>query len=96
MAESRLNSSSEPVTTTVRPSRVRATDSSRSSSIETPAAVHLSTISTCHGTSNHAITAAAIVGPTPSAAASRSSLASRSAAIDPNSWASARAAVGPT
>ena len=37
-----------------------------------------------------------MVGPTPSAAASASSEASRTAAIEPNSVASARAAVGPT
>ena len=37
-----------------------------------------------------------MVGPTPSAAASLSSEASRIAVIEPNSWASARAAVGPT
>ena len=37
-----------------------------------------------------------MVGPTPSAAASRDSSASRIAVIDPNSAASARAAVGPT
>ena len=59
------------MTTTVRPSRVRATDSSRSSSMVTPAAAHLSTISLVPvDASNHSITAAAIVGPTPSAAAS--------------------------
>ena len=64
--------------------------------MRTPAAVHFSTIATCHGTSNHSITASAMVGPTPSAAASCSSVAARMAAIEPNSWASARAALGPT
>ncbi len=83
------------MTTTVSPSRVRGTDSSRSSAIATPAASHVSTISACHGTANHSITASAMVGPTPSAAASSARLAPRIAAIEPNSWASARAAVGP-
>ena len=46
--------------------------------------------------SNHSRTDAAIVGPTPSVPASVSSSASRIAAIEPNSVASARAAVGPT
>ena len=46
--------------------------------------------------SNHSRTDSAIVGPTPSAAASCSTDADSIAAIDPNSVASARAAVGPT
>ena len=62
----------------------------------TPAASHVSTMARCQSTANHSMTASAMVGPTPSAAASSSSVASRIAAIDPNSWASARAAVGPT
>jgi hypothetical protein len=64
--------------------------------METPAFSHFSTISRCQSTSNHSITASAMVGPTPSAAARRSSGAARIASIDPNSWARARAAVGPT
>ena len=94
-----MKSSSEPVATTVSPSRVRATDSSRSSAIRTPARSHFSTIATCHsdsGPSNHSRTAAAIVGPTPSVSASSASSASRIAVIEPNRVASARAAVGPT
>ena len=65
----------------------------------TPAAAHVSTMALCHpdsGPSNHSRTDAAIVGPTPSVAASASSVASRTAVIEPSSVASARAAVGPT
>ena len=48
------------------------------------------------GPSNQARIDSAMVGPTPSAPASRASSASRIAVIEPNSAASARAAVGPT
>ena len=75
---------------------MRGVDSSRSSAMLTPAASHLSTIARCQSTVNHSITDSAIVGPTPSAAASSASDAPRIAAIEPNSVASARAAVGPT
>ena len=95
-AWSREKPSSEPVTTTVRPSRVRATDASRSSAIRTPAAAHLSTIWACQSTANHSMTASAMTPPTPSAWASSSRDAARMASIEPNCDASARAAVGPT
>lgn len=84
------------MTTTVRPSRVRGTLVSRSSAIRTPAARHLSTIARCQSTVNHSVSAAAIVGPTPSTAASRSVEADMMASRSPNSVARARAAVGPT
>ncbi len=74
-------------------------DSSRSSSMVTPAAAHLSTMAWCQSApspSNQARTDAAMVGPTPSVSASRSSEASRTACIEPKWVASARAAVGPT
>ena len=99
-AESREKPSSEPVTTTVRPSSVRGVDSSCSSSMTTPAAAHRSTISRCQSSANHSMSASAMIGPTPSISASRSrspaSAAARSAAIEPNAVASERAAVGPT
>ena len=82
--------------TIVNPSSVRGIDSSRSSAIETPAAVHRSTISLCQSTPNHSTTDAAIVWPTPSVSASSSSDAARMASIVPNLVARARAAVGPT
>ena len=85
--------------TMVSPSRVRGTDSSRSSAIATPAAAHESMMALCHpapSPSSQSRTEAAIVGPTPSVPASASSVASRIALIEPNSVASARAAVGPT
>ena len=50
----------------------------------------------CQSTANQACTDAAMVGPTPSTAASASTLASSMAVSEPNSAASARAAVGPT
>ena len=96
LAPSRLKSTSEPVTTTVRPSRVRSVDSSRSSSIETPAASHLSTIARCQSTLEpldhrlgdgrpHALGGGQLLARSPRGCA----------AIEPNSAASARAAVGP-
>ena len=96
LAWSRLKSTSEPVTTMLMPSRVRGVDASRSSSIRTPASRHLRTMSRCQSTPNHSTTASAMVGPTPSAAASFSRSASSIACSEPNSVASARAAVGPT
>ena len=45
---------------------------------------------------NHSMTASAMVGPTPSAAASSSRVGASDRSIEPNSVASARAAVGPT
>src|SRR5690606_21414879 len=42
-----------PVTTMDRPSRLRGKESSRSSSIRTPAAAHLRTTSRCQSTANH-------------------------------------------
>ena len=76
LAWSRLKSTSEPVTTMLIPVSVRGVPSSRSSSIVTPAARHLSTITRCQSTPNHSTTASAMVGPTPSAAASFSRSAS--------------------
>ena len=70
LASSRENPGSEPVTTMDSASSVRSTLLSRSSAIRTPAARHLSTIARCQSTVNHSTTAAAIVGPTPSTAAS--------------------------
>ena len=96
LAPSREKSSSDPVTTMVRPSSVRATDSSRSSARETPAARHLSTISWCQSTCRHSTMASAMIPPTPSVAASSSWEAAQMASREPNSVASARAADGPT
>ena len=96
LAPSRENPVSDPVTTTVNPSSVRAMLASRSSAIRTPAARHFSTIARCQSTVNQSITAAAMVGPTPSVSASCSSEADSMASRLPNSVASARAAVGPT
>ena len=93
---SRVKPSREPVATIVSPSRVRGTESSRSSSIETPEAVQRSTISRCQSTENHSTTDVAIVPPTPSVSASTSSDAARMSSIEPKRVASARAAVGPT
>ena len=88
------------MTTTVTPSRVRGTDSSRSSSMRTPAAAQRSTISRCQSWANHSMSASAMVGPTPSISASRSrsppSAAARRAVMEPNAVARERAAVGPT
>ena len=79
---------------------MRGVESSRSSSIRTPALVHFSTMALCQsdsGPSNQSRTEAAIVGPTCSAAAMSASEAARIASIkQPNSAARARAAVGPT
>ena len=62
----------------------------------TPASRHFATIARCQSTVNQSRSEAAIVGPTPSTAASASTLAASIAATEPNSAASARAAVGPT
>src|SRR5690606_9440789 len=96
LASSRENSRNVPVTTMESPSRFRGTDVSRSASMRTPARRHFSTISRCQSTANHSRTALAMVGPTPSTSASRSSLAASIASMEPNSRASACAAVGPT
>ncbi|MNI48709.1 hypothetical protein D3C73_1032860 [compost metagenome] len=96
LASSRLKLGNVPVTTTVRPSRVRGTEASRSSSIRTPAAAQLSTISLCQSTANHSLSATAMVGPTPSTWAICSSVALRMASMLPKAVASAREAVGPT
>ena len=85
MASSREKPVSDPVTTIVRPSSVRSMLASRSSAIRTPAARHLSTIARCQSTVNHSMTAAAMVGPTPSTAASCSSEAASMASRLPNS-----------
>jgi hypothetical protein len=53
-------------------------------------------IARCQSTVNQSRTDAAIVGPTPSTAASASTPPASIASIEPNSAASARAAVGPT
>ena len=50
----------------------------------------------CQSTVNHSVTAAAMVGPTPSTTANSSSEAAMIASRLPYSVASARAAVGPT
>ena len=97
LAPSRVKRSRVPVTTTVRPSRVRSTRSaSASSAVRTPQVAQRSRISRCQSTSSHSRHAAAIVGPTPSTPDSSSSSASRRASRDPKRVASARAAVGPT
>ena len=64
--------------------------------MRTPAAAHFSTTSRCQSTANHAMTESAMIPPTPSVSASSSRDAARMASIDPNFWARARAAVGPT
>src|ERR1700739_2017442 len=91
-ASSREKPVDEPVTTMVNPSSVRGTLASRSSAIRTPADRHLSTMARCQSTLNHSVTAAAMVGPTPSTAASCSVAADVIASKLPHSVASARAA----
>ena len=78
------------------PASGRGPESAPASSIRTPASAQRRTTSACQSTANHSRTASAIVGPTPSAAANSSTDADRIASIEPNSRASACAAVGPT
>ena len=98
LAWSRLKSTSEPVTTMLMPVERarRATRRARPPSSRRPRAT-CRTISRCQSTANHSTTASAIVGPTPSAVGELVEVGRpRSPAIEPNSVASARAAVGPT
>ena len=99
LALSRVNPSREPVTTTVRPSRVRAgssCSSESSSRVRTPAASQRLRISRCQSTSRHLAQDSAMVGPTPSTSASSAMSAWHRASRDLKRAASARAAVGPT
>ena len=64
--------------------------------MRTPARCHFSTISRRQSVANHSRSAVTMVGPTPSACASSSSDAAMIRGSEPNSSASARAAVGPT
>ena len=99
LAPSREKSTSEPVTTRVRPSRVRSVDSSRSSSMR-----HVGGAPTCRrsrGASRSArrTTRDRLRDRRADALGGRELLEGRvldRAAIEPNSVASARAAVGPT
>ena len=97
LASSREKPSSEPVTTTVSPSRVRGADSS--TLVGHPHAGRRPLVED-RGVPVDArttrSTASAITPPTPSAAASSSRPAARIASIEPKSAARARAAVGPT
>ena len=96
-ASSRLNPSSDPVTTTDRPaSGFGPVSGARSSAIRTPAACHFATMLRCQSTVNHSRTASAMVRPMPSTAASCSTDAEAMASIEPNSRARSCAAVGPT
>ena len=98
-ASSLVIPSSVPVITTDTPASSRAAarlGSKSGSSSRTPASRHLATIARCQSTANQSRREAAIVGPTPSTAASASTLAASIAVTEPNSAASARAAVGPT
>ena len=82
---SRVKPGSEPVITTVSPDSVWGTcapAAEGSSAIRTPAARHLSTTERCQSTANHSTTASAMIGPTPSVAASASTPA-RSMGVRP-------------
>lgn len=59
-------------------------------------AFHLRRISWCQSTANHCLSEAAMMGPTPSTAASSPSVACSTRSIERNSRASASAATGPT
>lgn len=93
---SRVKDSSPPVTTKVRPDKVWGRDSTSSATTRTPAALHLRIISRCQSILNQSMIDSAIVAPTPSICASSSALDFAIASIEPQLFASACAAVGPT
>ena len=77
LTPSRVKSTREPVTTSVKPARVcGAVFSFGISTSETPALPHSLIIALCQSIENHSITDSAIIPPTPSTSASASSGAS--------------------
>ena len=96
-AWSRLYRANVPVTTTDNPSSGRGPSSSPATSAKlTPATRHFSMIAACQSTASQLFSASAMIGPTPSTAASSSTGAASIRSIDRNSRASACEAVGPT
>ncbi len=92
---SRVKPSSVPVTTTVRSARVCGTSSTSGPSRFTPAARSRSSTSRWASSANQAAAASAMVGPTPSTAASSSTGASSMRSRWPNAPARSCAPAGP-